>query len=99
MEFKMDEFKFVLKCLFFTGAIMFVSQYKLNDETLESKAQYYFVQSPTAGALREAAAGGVKFVHHAINDGMTFIKRKMAQNDGGNRQEPSQSKNDSESRY
>ena len=95
----MDEFKFVLRCLFFTGLIMFISQYKMNDETLESKAQYYFVQSPTAETLREAAAGGVKFIHGAVNDGMTFIKRKMAQNDGGNRQEPSQSKNDSKSRY
>ncbi|MBC7419137.1 MAG: hypothetical protein H7328_00265 [Bdellovibrio sp.] len=95
----MDEFKFVLKCLLFTGIIMFVSQYKMNDETLESKAQYFFVQSSTAQTLREAAAGGVKFVQVAMNDSMTFIKRKMAQNDGGNRQEPSHSQNDSNSRY
>lgn len=95
----MDEFKFVLRCLLFTVVIMFISQYKMNNETLEAKAQYYFVESPTAETLREAAAGGVKFVRGAINDSLTFIKKKMAQNDGGSHHEPTQSKYSSESEY
>jgi hypothetical protein len=95
----MDEFKFVLRCLLFTALIMFISQYKMNDETLEAKAQYYFVESPTAETLREAAAGGVKFVRGAVNDSVGFIKKKMAQNDGGSHHEPTQSKYNSESKY
>ncbi len=95
----MDEFKFVLRCLLFTAVLMFISQYKMNDETLEAKAQYYFVESPTAETLREAAAGGVKFVRGAVNDGMSFIKKKMALNSGGGHHEPTHSKYDSESAY
>lgn len=78
---------------------MFISQYKMNDETLEAKAQYYFVESPTAETLREAAAGGVKFVRGAVNDGMNFIKKKMALNSRGGHHEPTHSKYDSESAY
>lgn len=78
---------------------MFISQYKMNDETLEAKAQYYFVESSTAETLREAAAGGVKFVRGAVNDGMSFIKKKMARDDGGGHHEPTHSKYDSESAY
>lgn len=95
----MDEFKFVLRCLLFTAVIMFISQYKMNDETLEAKAQYYFVESPTAETLRQAAAGGVKFVRGTINDGIGFIKNKMAHNDGGSHHEPTKSKYNSESEY
>jgi len=95
----MDEFKFVLRCLLFTAVIMFISQYKMNDETLEAKAQYYFVESPTAETLREAAAGGVKFVRGAVNDSVGFIKKKMAHNDGGSHHEPTKSKYNSESEY
>jgi hypothetical protein len=95
----MDEFKFVMRCLLFTFIIVFVSQYKINDETLESKAQYYFSESPTSETLREAAAGGVKFIRGSINDSISFIKNKMAQNSGGGNYEPSQSKNNSESGY
>ncbi|MBC7458350.1 MAG: hypothetical protein H7235_08740 [Bdellovibrionaceae bacterium] len=94
----MDEFKFVLRCLLFTTVIMFISQYKLNDETLEAKAQYYFVESPTAETLRQGASGGVKFVRGAINEGMGFIKNKMAQNSGESHHEPTQSKYNSDSR-
>lgn len=75
----MDEFKFVLKCLIFTAVIMFISQYKMNDETLEAKAQYFFVESPTAEHLREAAAGGVKFIRETVHSGVSFIQKKMAQ--------------------
>ena len=95
----MDEFKFVLRCLLFTAVLMFISQYKMNDETLEAKAQYYFMESPTAETLREAAAGGVKFVRGTINDDMSFLKKKMAHNDGGSHHEPTHSKYNSESEY
>lgn len=88
----MDEFKFVIRCLFLTAVIMFISQYKLNDETLEAKAQYFFVDSSTAGHLREVAAGGVLFVRNSIEDGATFIKLKMAHNDGGDRHEPTRNR-------
>jgi hypothetical protein len=75
----MDEFKFVLRCLVFTAVIMFVSQYKMNNETLEAKAQYFFMESPAAETLREAAAGGVKFVREAVEGSVHFIQKKMAQ--------------------
>ncbi len=75
----MDEFKFVLRCLFFTAIIMFISQYKMNNETIEAKAQYLFMESPTAETLREAAAGGVKFVREAIEGSVHFIQKKLAQ--------------------
>jgi hypothetical protein len=92
MEFKMDEFKFVLRCLVFTAALMFISQYKINHETLEAKAQHFLVDSPTAQNLRDVAAGGVMFIQNSIEDGTRFIKRKMAQNDGGNRHEPTKNR-------
>ncbi len=92
----MDEFKFVLRCLLFTGIILFVSQYKVGNETLEAKAQYMFVESPTAETLRDTAAGGVKFIHNAVSEGTSFIKRKMAQNSGGEAHEPVHNKSNSD---
>ncbi len=94
----MDEFKFVLRCLLFTAVLMFISQYKMNNETLEAKAQYYFMDSPTAGYLREAAAGGVLFVRGTIDGGLGFIKSKMAQDEGEFHHEPTNLKSKSESR-
>ncbi len=92
----MDEFKFVLRCLLFTGLIIFISQYKLNNETLEAKAHYMLVESPTAETLRDTAAGGVKFIHRTINNSADFIKRKMAQNSGGEAHEPVHNKSKSD---
>lgn len=84
----MDEFKFVLRCLLFAVILMFVSQYKLNNETLEAKAEHALVRSPSAEHLREVAAGGVKFIRTSIEGGVSFIRSKMAHDDGGNRHEP-----------
>lgn len=88
----MDEFKFVLRCLLFTMFLLFISQYKWNDETLEAKAEYAFVHSTSAERLREVAAGGVKFIRNAVEEGVSFVRSKMAHNDGGSHHEPSKNK-------
>jgi hypothetical protein len=90
----MDEFKFVIRCLLFTGLIMFVSQYKINDETLESKAQYFFVESGTAEKLRQVASGGVLAVRNSVESGLQFLNKKMARNDGGGHHEPTRNKSE-----
>lgn len=73
----MDEFKFVLRCLVFTSLILVVSQYKWNDETLESKAHYYLVDSDIAGRLRESAAGGVLFIKKSGEASYQYIQNKF----------------------
>lgn len=85
----MDELKFVLRCLLLTVFLMFISQYKVNNETLESKAEQALVHSSSAEYLREMAAGGVKFIRVSVEDGISFVKNKMAHN------EPSKSKHQS----
>jgi hypothetical protein len=73
----MEEFKFVLRCLIFTSLLLVVSQYKWNDETLESRAHYFLVESDVAGRLRESAAGGVLFIKKSGENSYNFIKNKF----------------------
>lgn len=92
----MDEFKFVLRSLLLAIFIMFISQYKFNNETLESKAEQALVRSESAEYLREMAAGGVKFIRVSTEDGINFLKKKMAHNDGDNRHEPAKNRSNLE---
>ena len=87
----MDEFKFVVKCLLFTAFLMFISQYKWNNETIEAKAQYAFMKSESAEWLREVAAGGVRLIRNTTTSAADYVKNKMAHTEGGNQHEPSRS--------
>lgn len=87
----MGEFKFVLKCLLFSAFLMFISQYKWNNETIEAKAEYAFMKSESAERLREVAAGGVKFIQNTTTSVVDYVKSKMAHADGGNQHRPSRS--------
>ncbi len=91
MEFKMGEFKFVFKCLLFSSFVIFVSQYKWNDETLEAKAEYAFVKSETAEKLREVAAGGVKLIRTTTETVVEYVKNKVTHAEGGVQHESSRS--------
>ena len=74
----MEEFKFVIKCFLFTGFIVFVSQYKINEETLETKAQYFLTKSSSSKNLRQAASGAVLFIRNTASDGINYLNTKMA---------------------
>ena len=74
----MEEFKFVIKCFLFTGFIVFVSQYKINEETLETKAQYFLTKSSSSQNLRQAASGAVLFIRNTASDGINYLNTKTA---------------------
>ncbi len=88
----MEEFKFVIRSLVLASLIIIVSQYQWNNETLESKAQTFFVESSTAEYLREAAAGGVKFIKESGQKSYAYINHKFFSKDKANRN-PSLNKN------
>lgn len=73
----MDEFKFVFRCLAFTALLLVVSQYKWNNETLESRAQYFLVESNVAEKLRQSAAGGALFIKKSGESAYNFVQTKF----------------------
>lgn len=79
----MDDLKFVLRSLMFASLILLGSQYKIENETLEHKAQIFLQESSTAYYLRETAAGGVKFIQEQINKANDFISNKKNREAGG----------------
>ncbi len=83
----MDEFKFVFRCFLFATGIVLFSQVKLNDETLESKAEFFLQESSTAHYLQQSAAGGAKFLNQSLTQIQSYLKQKMAHAGGSN--EPS----------
>lgn len=85
----MDEFKFVLRCFLFATGIVLFSQVKMNDETLESKAEFFLQDSSTAHYLQQSAAGGAKFLNQSLTQVQSYLKQKMAHAGGSN--EPSDS--------
>ena len=70
----MGEIKFVLKCFFFACLLMLVSQYKISNETIESKVASFSSQSMTAKYVREVAAGGYKALGEMIENVQRTIK-------------------------
>ena len=87
----MDEFKFVLRCFMFSALIILFSQVKMNDQTLESKAEIFLQDSTTAHFLQQSAEGGAQFLSKTYQTSMTYLKKKMAQAGGSN--EPSKYEN------
>lgn len=73
----MSEFKFVLRCLVVTSLILIASQYKWENETLESKAQSFLAYSESSAHLREIAAGGVRFIKNSGEKGYEYIQEKF----------------------
>lgn len=59
---KMDEFKFVLKSFFIACLLMLGSQYKINNQTIESHVASFMTVSPVAQGLQKSASGGVKIL-------------------------------------
>lgn len=91
----MDEFKFVMKCFLFSTLIILFSQIKMNNETLENKAELFLQDSPTAHFIQEtiqqSAEGGAKFLNKAFQTTKFYLKQKMAHAGGSN--EPSKYNN------
>lgn len=58
----MDELKFVLKSFLFACLLMLGSQYKINDQTIESRIASFVTVSPVAVNLNRTAAGGARFL-------------------------------------
>ena len=78
----MDEFKFVMKCFLFATAIVLLSQTKINNETLENKAELFLQDSATAHFIQHSAEGGAKILGQSFETSKAFLKRKMAQAGG-----------------
>lgn len=70
----MGEIKFVLKSFFFACLLMLVSQYKISNETIESKVASFSSQSSTAKYVREVAAGGYRVLGEMIENVQRTIK-------------------------
>jgi len=84
----MDEFKFVMKCFLFSTLIVLFSQIKMNDETLENRAELFLQDSPTAHfiqeAIRQSAQGGAKFLNKTFETTKFYLKQKTAHAGGSN---------------
>ena len=61
----------------------------MNNETLESKAEFFLQESNTAVYLQQSAEGGVKALNKALSEIQLYLKQKMAHAGGSN--EPSDS--------
>lgn len=86
----MGEFKFVIKCFLFATAIVIFSRVKINDETLENKAELFLQDSSIAHLIQQSAAGGAKVLNQTFQTTRSYLKRKMAQ--AGGSVEPLESK-------
>jgi hypothetical protein len=80
----MDELKFVFRCFLFATGIVLLSQVKMNNETLESKAEFFLQESKTAHYLQQSAAGGVHFLNQSLTQIQSYLKQKMAHAGGSN---------------
>lgn len=85
----MDELKFVFRCFIFATGIVWFSQVKIGNETLESKAEFFLQDSKTAHYLQQSAEGGVKALNKFVAEAQQYLKQKMAHAGGSN--EPSDS--------
>ncbi len=86
----MDEFKFVIKCFLFAATIIMFSHMKINDQTLENKAELFLQDSSIAHLIQQSAAGGAKVLNQTFQTTRSYLKRKMAQ--AGGSIEPLESK-------
>lgn len=93
LEFRMDELKSTVKILVIAGVILFVSQFKIKDVTLENRTSELLVQSSMAHTLRDTAHGGALFLKHQFENARSFFQKKMAQDSGGNHLKPNQNTN------
>ena len=69
----MDEFKIVLRCVFFSCLIVLLSKMQVGNETVETQAMRFLYSSDLAIYIKHTAEGGAK-----------LIQKKTAQWRGGN---------------
>ena len=80
----MGELKFVAKCLIFASLVMVFSQFEIENETLETKAEVFLQHSETASIIRDTARGGAVFIQKSIKSTQDFFQKKMARAGGSN---------------
>jgi hypothetical protein len=75
----MDEFRFVIKCFIFAAALVAFSQVKIENQTLENKAELFLHNSATVDFVQKVADGGVKILNQAVTIGRAYINNKKAE--------------------
>lgn len=58
----MDEFKLVIRCMFFAALIVLLSKMKVGSETVEVQAMRFLYQSDLAIYIKHTAEGGAKLI-------------------------------------
>lgn len=58
----MDEFRIVIRCVFFSALIVLLSKMEVQNETVEAKAMRFLHQSDIAIYIKHTAEGGAKLI-------------------------------------
>ncbi len=58
----MDEFKIVIRCVFFSALIILLSKMQVGNETIEVQATRFLHQSDLAIYIKHTAEGGAKLI-------------------------------------
>lgn len=58
----MDEFRIVIRCVFFSALIVLLSKMEIQNETVEVQAMRFLHQSDIAIYIKHTAEGGAKLI-------------------------------------